>query len=113
MLAAGSLDRRIRIERATTTKNGFNEDVQSWEELATVWAAKQEVPDGEKWRAGEVAASITTRFRVRWSTVISTVDERDRIIFEGRLFDITRLKEIGRRVGREITASARSETPSS
>ena len=111
MITAGSLDRRIRIERATTSKDAFNEDIEAWATLATVWAAKIEIPDGEVWRASEVSAQITTRFQIRWNSVIATVDERDRIVYEGRVFDITRIKEIGRREGREITAHARSERP--
>lgn len=109
MIEAGSLDRRIRIERATTSKDSFNADVEVWAPLATVRASKSDVPDSEKWRAAEVSARITTRFRVRWSAVVAIVDERDRIICDGRAYDITHIKEIGRRVGREITAYARAE----
>lgn len=108
-MRAGELDRRITIQRATTTTNAFNEPVQTWADLVTVAAGKQDVRDSERWAAGEVGADITTRFQIRWSSTVANVDERDRLLFDGRVYGIQHVKEIGRREGLEITATARSE----
>lgn len=107
----GDMDSRIRVEQATTEKNAFNEDVQTWGTLATVWASKWDVSDSESIRSGEVAAQFTTRFRIHWSTVTALIDERDRVIYDGRIYEIQRVKDTGRRKFREITALARGERP--
>jgi SPP1 family predicted phage head-tail adaptor len=111
-LQAGKLDRRICIKRNYPTKDGYNADVDDWRELATVWAARLNISDGERFRAGETMATLSARFQIRWSPSVADVDPRDRIVFEGRTFDIAGVKELGRREGLEITAAARAETPS-
>lgn len=110
-MRAGDLDRRIVILRAATTRDAMNEAVPTWSALATVWASVTPVGDGERLRAGQVLASRMVRFVVRYSSVTATVDPRDRVQFDGRVYDINGVKEIGRRVGLEITATARAETP--
>jgi SPP1 family predicted phage head-tail adaptor len=103
---AGDLDRRVTLERATVTLDAFGGETQTWATLAEVWAQAMPVSDGEKWRAAEVAATISTRFRIRWRADLRV---GDRLIYDGRVFDIIGVKEIGRREGLEITASARAE----
>ena len=108
---AGSLDRRITIKRASATVDAFNEPAGSWATLATVWAGMKPVNDAERTRAGETLAQMQIRFTIRWSSVMATVDPRDRLMFDGRTFDINGAKEIARREYLEITATARAETP--
>jgi SPP1 family predicted phage head-tail adaptor len=110
-MRAGALDRRIVIQRATTSTDEFNEPVQTWATFLMVWAGKQDVSDRERFTAHEIGAEVTARFTIRWSTQAGTIDARDRILFEGRYFDIHHAKEIGRREWIEITAAARSEEP--
>ena len=108
---AGRLDRRITINRATTTMDGFNEPVQTWGTLATVWANVAPVNDSERLRAGETLASKQSRFTIRYSSTVATVDPRDRLTFDGQVYDINGVKEIKRREMLEITATARAEAP--
>lgn len=110
-LRAGHLDREIVIERATVIANSMNEDVPSWSLLAERWASALPVKDGERFQAGEVQSEITMRFQIRWTTETADLDERDRVTFDGRVYDIHGVKEIGRRVGQEISAAARAERP--
>jgi SPP1 family predicted phage head-tail adaptor len=108
-MLAGTLDRRIVIQRATTSANAFNEAVPTWAPIATVWAHKRDVSDKERQQAAETAAEITTRFRVRWSRRIANVNPKDRLLEGGRVYDIWGIKEIGRREGFEISATARAD----
>lgn len=108
-MRAGALDRRIVIERATTTPDEFNASAETWATLATVWAEKSDVKDGERMRAGSVSSEITTRFRIRHSTTVADVSPKDRVRFDGRTYDIVAVKEIGRSEGIEITAAARND----
>ena len=106
---SGPLDRRVTIQRATVTVDDFGGETTAWSDVATVWGSKTDVPDGERWRAAEVAATITTRFQIRWSADVSSVSPKDRLYCEGRTYDISHIKELPRRVGLEITARARAE----
>lgn len=108
-MRAGELDRRITIDQAVTANNALNEPIQTWISLATVWAKVTPVSDGERMRASEVSAQITTRFLIRWSSAMSEVTPKDRVVYAGRTYDIFFVKEIGRREGIEISAAARAD----
>ena len=108
-MLSGPLDRRLTVRRATVSKDAFNADVSSWGDLVTVWASKEEVRDGEKIRAQQVGASITARFQTRWTATMAGVTTSDQLLCEGRLFNITGKKELGRRDGLEFTATAQAD----
>ncbi len=108
-MRAGTLDRRITIQRKTVLNNAFNEPVETWSDLVIVSASKEDIRDSERLSAQEVGAEITTRFQIRFSHVVADVDPEDRLTFDGRVFAIAAVKEIGRREGLEITAAARAE----
>ena len=114
----GSMDRRIQFRRATLVNDGFTTSLQ-WDadnpgndnHGSPVWAQKTDVSDGERWRAGEVQAQITTRFLVRYSTFTAAITPKDRLVCEGLTYDIHGIKEPPgtRRQWVEITASARND----
>lgn len=108
-MAAGNLDRRVRLERATRAANAFNELVETWATLATVWAEYEPLRDAERYAAGQVGATATARFRIRYSSTVADLGPLDRLVYDGRTYDIHAVKEIGRREGLEITAAARTE----
>lgn len=106
-LPAGKLDRRITIRRVISeTSDGVGGKIQTFGDLLTVWAQVKSISDGERWRAQElqVGAIATHRFTIRWGVGVTV---RDRIRFEAREYEISGVKELGRRVGQEITAVAR------
>lgn len=107
--SAGRYDRRVLLERIVTTRDAFNENEKNWTDLATVWASKVDVSDAERIRNAEVGATITTRFRIRWSTDVADLSALDRLKCEGRTYEISGVKEIGRREELEITAAARND----
>lgn len=109
MPKSGQMDRRITIRRATVTKNDLGENVESWSDLATVWSAKEDIRDGERFAAQQTAAEITTRFRIRYSPTVADVNPKDRLLYGEQTYGIVAVKEIGRRDGLEITASARAD----
>jgi head-tail adaptor len=74
-----------------------------------VWAEKLDISDGERLRGEQVGASITTRFRVLYSPVYADLNAKDALLLEGRRYDIVGVKEIGRREGLEITATATTD----
>jgi SPP1 family predicted phage head-tail adaptor len=101
---AGAMDRRIRIEQATTSADGYGQPIETWSLLAEVWAEVAPLRGRELWAAQQVNAELTTRFRIRYR---SDVTEKMRIICEGTEYDIESIAEIGRREGLEIMATAK------
>ena len=109
-LHIGAMDRRITLQMdgVETGRDAMNAPIYGMTEM-TVWASKEDVSDVERVRAQQVGAEITTRFRVRWSGAVSRFDATGRVLFDGREYAVSGVKEIGRREGLEITAAARSE----
>lgn len=109
-MRAGALDRRITLRRFTPgAPNAFNEVVDAWNDLATLWASKRDISDGERTAAAQTGASITTRFQIRWSATVADLSPKDQLACEGKLYEITAVKELGRREGLEITARAKAD----
>ncbi|MCC5984538.1 MAG: head-tail adaptor protein [Rhodobacteraceae bacterium] len=111
-MTASKLDRKAQFHRRTLTQGAFGME-ESWAPHGQpVWALRADITDGERWRAGEVAASVTTRFQVRSTEFTRGIDPRDRIECEGELFEIVGVKQAsqyGRRQLIEITASRRTD----
>lgn len=108
---AGRLDRRITIERYTSTAGSLNEEVRTWSELTTVWARRRDASDGEKVAANQVSAHLMTRFLVRHSSVTVTVTPNDRIVHDGGTWNILGVKQadMGRNRYIEITATREAD----
>ncbi|WP_353474788.1 head-tail adaptor protein [Salipiger sp. H15] len=104
------LDREVQVLRRVTGDDGFTSELGDFAALgAPVRAKRTDVSDGERWRAGEVAASIMSRFLVRWSPFTAGITPKDRLTCDGLEFDIVGLKEVKRRHWIEITGSARTD----
>lgn len=107
-MRAGALDRRVTLRHATITKDEYNANVETWADLATVWASKADISDAERVRAQQTGARVTTRFQIRWNTTVSALTTRDQLVCEGRTYQVAAIKEMGRRSGLEITATAQA-----
>lgn len=108
-LAAGKMDRRITLERFVTSSDQYNEPVKAWGALATRWASYEPISDGERFRAGETAATASARFVIRYSSAVADINPKDRLTFDGDTWQILHVKEIGRREGLEISATVRAD----
>ncbi len=103
------LDRRITLQKYGITYNADNEPIEGFTDLATVWASVQYASDGERVRAAEVGATITIRFQIRYSSTVAGVNPKDRVVYDGKTFDVSAVKELGRREGLEISAAAAAD----
>lgn len=109
-MAGGSRKERITIQRATITYNEFNEPIETWGDLATIWAKRMDASAGESYRAQEIGAQITTRFTVLIYPSIADVNAKDRVSFDGREYNIVAVREIKRNREIEIDAVARADS---
>jgi SPP1 family predicted phage head-tail adaptor len=108
LMRAGDLDRTITIQRFTEIgRDPFNEPIMDWAPLATVSASVEHLRDTERWAAQEVGAEATLRFQIRYSSTVASTNPKDRLLYEEREHNIIAVKELGRRRGLEITATAR------
>jgi head-tail adaptor len=100
VMRAGNLDRVIRIERSFIALDLYGVPFTAWTLFATMRAQKLEnaVSDREGAR-GDTTDNIIA-FRMRW---IDGVTLEHRVSYEGQTFKIMTIKEIGRRVGLDVT----------
>lgn len=100
MMRAGQLDRVILIQRETTTLDLYGVPAKVWTTFATM-RAQMLVPlaidDRESSRGHVTDTSVT--FRTRW---IVGIGLEHRIAYDGQVFTIRQIKEIGRRVGLDV-----------
>lgn len=111
-MAAGKLDRRIAIERFNENgRNEYNEPIKTWEAFTTISAKKTDLSDREKLSAGQVNSVRMSRFVIRYSTKSRTISPKDRIRFDGLIWDINGIKEVSEKRKRyiELTALAQSD----
>ena len=111
-LAAGELDRRIRIERdGPAGHDGFQNVPGKAAVLATTWAKYIPAPGRERYANAENAATAPALFRIRWKASLDPdapggLSVKDRIRFpnrdDGALYEIVSVVEYGRRVGLDI-----------
>lgn len=108
MTLAGDMDRRIQFRRAVLQAGALGRSEVFADHGLPVWASKRDVSDGERARAAEVQAHISTRFVVRWSCFSSGLTPKDRLVCDGLEYDISGIKEVGaRHTYLEITAATR------
>jgi SPP1 family predicted phage head-tail adaptor len=110
-LRAGDLDRLITIERPVKTQSDSGEDVITWTEVATVWAEKVNLRGIERFASQQEIGHTITIFRIRYSTDVAETSTLHRLLFDGRYYDITDVREPKRREEIEIDCFAPSEQP--
>jgi SPP1 family predicted phage head-tail adaptor len=108
MTSAQDLDRSITIERSQDVANAFNELIPTWLPVLKVRAKRRDISDGEKDAAGQIGATLMTRFVVRSSSNTRVVLPTDRISHDGLIWNIKGIKQAdeGRNRFLEITAIA-------
>ena len=110
-MRAGQLDRRINVETKTATRDGLGQPIETWSVWRTLWANRAEGSKvAERFGANQTYAMVTTVFRVGYFPALTTIDVKDyRVVFNGRIYNIHGVVEIGRKNGVELLCSARGE----
>lgn len=101
-MRAGELDRQIVIEQPNEVKGTKGELITTWLTFATLPAHFRPLRGREYFAAGQVNAQENAAFTMRW---MSGITPKMRINFDGKIWDIRNIAEIGRREGLEISAS--------
>lgn len=112
-IQAGRLNRRITLQTATRTKDeDTGEELVDWTVDEVRGLPAEWLPGGtrEAFQAQQrLAAYLDGVFRIRYRARPSP--ENNRIIFDGRIYDLKPPVELGLREGWDIPVVARAETP--
>jgi SPP1 family predicted phage head-tail adaptor len=87
----GRFDKRITIQKRSATLDDYGQEINSWSDVATVWANVKPISGREKLKAGQVDSILTHTVAVRYNPAFMpprTVDAW-RIVYDGRYFNIT------------------------
>ena len=106
VLNAGSLNRRIQVQRATENPDGHGGFDYAWQDHgAPIFARRRDVSDAERFSAGRWDNELVTRFTVRSTAFSRDIRRTDRLVHEGITFQIDGIKEVpDSRAFLEITA---------
>lgn len=104
---AGLLTRRIVIEaRETADDPDYGEPIEKWVPIAKVWANFRPTRGNESYAAAQRFADVQAKFHIRFRR---DVTPKHRIAYDGRLWDIVEVLEVGNREGLDILAKTRAE----
>ena len=103
ILPIGKLDRQITLQSLTQTQGEYGELIDTWSDVATVWANAYAGAGKEFVAARQVNAEVSMQFQIRWMALSTTM----RILYDGKYFDIVDIAEVGRRERLNIFAKAR------
>lgn len=97
----------MTILQRTVAINAYNEEVEGAPVEVETLAGVSPAPGTERFQSAETAAQAPMRFVLRYRTGLITVE--DSIRFDGRIYAVSSITEIGTREGLEVLAVARGE----
>ena len=80
MLNAGDLDQRITVQSPSASVDSRGQRVQTWADVATLWAQATPLRGREFFAAGAMQSEAAVRFRLRYRTGI---DGTMRVLWRG------------------------------
>lgn len=112
MPGSGGLRSRVAFQRATFTRDAYGDEVKAWATFAAPLIEAREASASESYRAAEVAAEISSRLRVRFTSTLATLNPADRAVMGGVVHEITGVRVKKRRSTRrwlEVDVVARDD----
>lgn len=109
-MRAGSLDRRITLQRVVETQSGSGASTGTWLAVASVWAEKRPQGGTEAYREGQIQGWANVIWRIRY--IQHGLDDptvKWRLLEGDRVYEILSISEIGRREGWELVTRCRAE----
>jgi SPP1 family predicted phage head-tail adaptor len=90
-MRSGDLRKRVTLQRRDTTKDSYGQQVNTWADVATVWASIEGLSARELLAAQSVQSEVSHRITVRYRSELSDPKAvaAMRAVYNGRLFDIS------------------------
>jgi len=102
-MRAGKLEKTITIERVTTTVDDYGTPIEGWATFATVRTQVIQSSTEEFMKGWGASTEAATVFRIRH---LDGITPADRVLYQGRAFDLKEIKELGRREGLDLRCVA-------
>jgi len=102
----GKLDSRIALQQRTVAPNAYNEPIETWTTLATVWASIEYPITGSDEETAD-KLNIARRRAIFTIRYLDSVDFISRILYGTEVYDIERIAEVGRKQYLKLTAETR------
>ena len=67
----GNLRHRITLQKPVITKDSIGQELEEWQDVATVWASVEPLSGKEYFNAQQVNSEITTRITIRYIELLS------------------------------------------
>jgi head-tail adaptor len=111
-LSAARLDREILLQTATTVQSASGEETFDWDSATSLrlWAQWFAKGTRETFRFQREGSYIDGIFRI-YDLAPRPTPDNSRILFEGRVFDLQGVTELGRGEGLDLAVVARGEAP--
>lgn len=88
MIRAGRLNRRVTIQRRDSGEDSAGQPVDTWSDIATRWAAIQDLNGREYFAASGEQSEVSTKIRLRYEPLFSDVTPEDRATWNGNIYNI-------------------------
>lgn len=99
-MRAGRLRRRVTIQEKTVSRNSYGEEIITWSDVDTVWAAVEPLHGREYTEMRRAGAEVTTRIIMRYR---DDVTPAMRITWDSHVYDIESVIDVdGRHVQLEL-----------
>lgn len=87
-MRAGRLRQRVTVQQKTVTRNDYGEEIVTWADVLTAWAAVEPLRGREFDEAQMAGAERLTRIVLRWPGSGVTLRPEMRVYHAGRVYDI-------------------------
>ena len=84
-MRAGKLRQRVTIQDKSVSQNTYGEEVITYVDWATVWAAVEPLRGREFLEGRQITAEVSTRIRIRYRSGISP---EMRVKFGSKVYDV-------------------------
>ena len=91
-----NMDRRVTIQKRTTTTNAYGHEENRWSDVATVWASVRPIGAREKLRADAIGAEVSHTIAIHWQAKLMPPADTAamRVSYGERIFNITGARDI-------------------
>ena len=106
MIRAGLLDRRVVLQRRVEQADSHGQAIATWVQIAEVWARVEPLGGREGYGQQQFVATGDLRFTLRWRPDVTPLE---RIVYDGRDYDIVSVADQGRHEALLVVGQARAE----
>ena len=107
---SGLRDRPVTIEQGADAVAGSGMPTQTWSRLGFEFMSKIDLDSTERLRTGQISAPLTSVFEMPYredmDPDIVNVPKARRLVYQGKVYNITGATQIGRREGIELLTVA-------